>query len=484
MCGVADSCCAACIQPETVLDAGSRNGTGLTVIGPSGYLVSDSAPSVIVARTQSVDGKESPHFMILTDSMPRANADNRWSMFSIVIPAYNEESGIAAILERVLSVCPALSEVGMCTCEVIVVDDGSCDKTVEIVQGFVDDPATTAVVRVIRHRTNRGYGAALKTGFSQASGQLVAFLDADGTYPPEHFPSLCQAALSGADIVVGSRMSGETSQMPVMRRVGNLLFASLISLLSERRVSDSASGMRVIRRTALSQLYPLPDGLNFTPIMSLRAVQEGLRIVEVPIPYSERVGQSKLSVVRDGLRYTQSIMWTAMGYNPVRIFGTMGIAGIGLAGLVGLWLVTARFSGVTTLGPWEVVAIFAALVSGVSGISLFNLGATFNYLVALFRKRPVRMGLFGKPIFDSPLDRHFGWMGTVAGGGGLALAACTLALGLNGWEIDRLWLYLVGSALFILVGLQLVISWILMRILEELAEREILAQKDLLGASD
>jgi hypothetical protein len=266
--------------------------------------------------------------------------------------------------------------------------------------------------------------------------------------------------------------------------VGNVLFAGLVSALGDQRVRDSASGMRVIRRERLPLLYPLPNGLNFTPIMSLRAIHEGLTLVEVPIPYRERVGRSKLSVVRDGLRYSYSILWTALGYNPVRVLGTLGLAGMGVAGLVGLALVAARLQGTTSLGPWGVAALFAALVAGVSGVSLFALGATFNYLVALFRRRPVRMGLFGKPIFEPPLDRQFGWMGLTVGGVGVILAASTLVLGIRGWPIERLWLYWMASALFILVGLQLLISWILMRTLEELSERELRAQTDLSGSGD
>jgi len=102
-------------------------------------------------------------------------------------------------------------------------------------------------------------------------------------------------------------------------------------------------------------------------------------------------------------------------------------------------------------------------------------------LVALLRKRPVRMGLFGKPVFEPPLDRHFGWLGLTIGGLGGILAVVALVLGLHGWALDRLSLYLVGSSLLMLVGLQLGMSWILMRTLEELSEREIQAQHDLSG---
>ena len=385
--------------------------------------------------------------------------------FSVVIPAFNEEHGILPILQRVLSLRPQLVAAGLDGPEVIVVDDGSRDRTAELVERVPD-------VRIIRHGQNRGYGAALKSGMTAARGELIAFLDADGTYPPESFPALWQAALDGADLVVGSRMADAASAMPWSRRVGNTVFARLVTLLGVQRVRDSASGMRVIRRQALDRLTPLPDGLNFTPIMSLRAMHEGLTMVEVPIPYAERIGRSKLRIARDGLRYLRSIVWTALSYNPVRILGGLGAAGVMLAVLGVLGLITARLSGVTALGPWGVAAVFAMLTAGVGGVSLFGLGATFNYLLALQRREAIRYGLFGAPLFARPLERHFGWAGLLTGVAGSVLATGSLILGLYGWPIDRLWLYLVGSALLILVGVQLVVSWIVMQTLQEVQDRD------------
>lgn len=380
---------------------------------------------------------------------------------SIVIPAYNEESGIAEIANRVLAVGQALGGVGIQHMELLVVDDGSKDKTAQIAG---DIPG----VQLIRHPHNRGYGAALKTGFNRAGGELIGFLDADGTYPPEYFPQLCTVAMGGADLVIGSRMAGAASEMPFTRRFGNLFFARLLSLVGRRSVTDSASGMRVFRRSVLSRLYPLPDGLNLTPVMSTRAVHEGIRMAEVPIPYSERLGRSKLSVVHDGSLFLRSMLWTVLQYNPVRILGLVGLTGILIGLLCVLVLVAARLSGITVLTGWAVIALYAGAVTGMVGANICLLGIVFNYLVALFRGRPVQQGLLGKPLFKSPVDRHFGWMGLVILIVGLIIAGVSVILGIGGWNMGRLWLYGLGSAMLILLGVELMLFWVILRVLDEL----------------
>ncbi len=334
----------------------------------------------------------------------------------------------------------------------------------------------------MQHPVNKGYGAALKTGFRAAQGELLAFLDADGTYPPEYFPQLCRRLCCARRLRHRGRLAHgrRRERDAATRRIGNMVFAGMISLISRQRITDSASGMRVFRREALEKLYPLPDGLNFTPIMSTRALHEDVRMVEVAIPYSERVGRSKLSVVRDGTRYVQTITWTALNYNPVRILGGLALLLLGLAGADRPGH-AGRPAGRASpsIGPLGGFALFAMLVLAVTGVSLFNLGATFNYLVALFHHRPVKQGLFGKPIFDPPLDRHFWWMGLAGLAVGLGLGLLSLVLALSGWPSSRLWFYYLLSAMLFLVGLQFLISWILMRVLEELSQREALAATDL-----
>jgi glycosyltransferase involved in cell wall biosynthesis len=394
---------------------------------------------------------------------------------SIVIPAYNEEDGIQAIMERALAVRPQLQQVGIHEMELIVVDDGSSDRTPELVQA---QPGA----RLIRHVKNGGYGAALKTGFAVASGEWIGFMDADGTYPPEHYPQLYQAACAeNADLVIGSRMAGAESQMPKVRRLGNLIFARLVSLISAKQISDSASGMRIFKKSILPRLYPLPDGLNLTPVMSTRALHEQLKMVEVPIPYSERTGRSKLSVIKDGMRFAQSIVWTALNYNPVRPLGLVGLSSLGIASLIGLGLVIARLQGVTMLDPLGAFAVFAALVFAVAGISIVTLGMSFNYFVALFHKRPVKQGLLGKPIFKKRFDHNFSWIGITSFVVGVIMGMVALVLGLGELPLERLWFYYLASAGLCLVGIQLVIAWIQIQVLEMLRMRDDLVAEDMQG---
>jgi hypothetical protein len=383
---------------------------------------------------------------------------------SLCIPVLNESGGIAETLRRCLACEGPLLAAGLEAFEVIVVDDGSTDDTADQVRRFP--------VRLLQHEANRGYGAALKTGFAAARYDLIGFLDADATYPPEHFPALCQPVLEGsADLAIGSRMSGAASSMPATRRLGNWFFANLLTVLGRATVRDAASGMRVFRKRTLEVLLPLPDGLNLTPVMSTRAVHEDVRVVEVPIPYEEREGRSKLNVVKDGFRFLETIVWTTLTYNPVRIIGLIGVAAVASALLVALALTALRLQGVTSLGPAGVFAVFAATVAGAAGVSLFALGVSFNYLVSLFYQRTIRQGLFRRPIFRVPIERYFLPMGLLAGASGVTVAVVSVALATRGWPIERLWLYLTGSALLVIVGIQLGISWLQLSILRELSSR-------------
>ncbi|MFP8878224.1 MAG: glycosyltransferase family 2 protein [Myxococcota bacterium] len=234
-------------------------------------------------------------------------------VLTIVIPALDEEEAIGGTIERCLAARETIiANSGVEEVEIIVVSDGSSDRTEEIAKSFDD-------VTVLVFEVNRGYGAAIKCGFAYGRGDLVSFLDGDGTCDPRLFADFCRAIDDQkADLVLGSRM-GPDSQMPLIRTIGNTIFAHLLGALSDRSIKDTASGMRVIRRACLADLYPLPDGLHFTPAMSARVLLEDkLKIVERPMPYAERVGDSKLSVVNDGLRFFLSIIQAAATFQPAR----------------------------------------------------------------------------------------------------------------------------------------------------------------------
>jgi glycosyltransferase involved in cell wall biosynthesis len=391
----------------------------------------------------------------------------RAASLSIVIPALNEENGIDAILERVLAQREALAGVGIHDLEVIVVDDGSKDRTADRVRSYPD-------VRLIQHTTNRGYGAALKTGFNAATGDLLAFLDADGTYPPESFPSLCAAIEEhDADLIIGSRMLGRDSEMPLVRRVGNTIFAALLSIVGSRRISDSASGMRVFRRESLPTLYPLPDGLDFTPAMSTRAVYEGLAMVEVPITYKERVGRSKLNPLKDGIRFLRSILWTALLYDPQRFFGSFGVGLLVVAFILGLGP-TIYYLQNRSLQEDMIYRLFAVLILSVAGVNIFAFGLTCQAILGLLpaRRRP-------PPVVPRP------WRGKLAGigvlmvlvGGGLMTPALFEWLATR--HITSHWSYFAAGGMLVLMGLGLATWFVLLMILEELTTRDARARRDL-----
>ncbi len=235
----------------------------------------------------------------------------------IAIPALDEESSIGSIIERCLAAREEIIAGSPVTeVEITVVSDGSTDRTVEIARGYADR------VNVIVFERNRGYGAAISEAWRRSDADLLGFLDADGTCDPSVFAALCRELdRQDADVVLGCRLN-RASRMPLVRRIGNTLFALMLSLFSMERVRDVASGMRVVRRSSLGKLYPLPSGLHFTPAMSARALlSRDVRIREIDMSYEERAGESKLHPVRDGMRFLRVILETAFLYRPSRPLG-------------------------------------------------------------------------------------------------------------------------------------------------------------------
>ena len=202
----------------------------------------------------------------------------------IAIPALNEEQSIQSTIQRCLAAKPAiLGDSPITDVEVTVISDGSTDRTVERAREF------GSLINLLEFTKNQGYGAAIMGAWSKSEADLLGFLDADGTCDPHFFADLCKNLVEqDADVALGCRMN-RNSKMPLVRKIGNVVFARMLSLFCSKSVRDTASGMRVVRRSALEHLYPLPSGLHFTPAMSARAMlSDATRIIEVDMHYAER----------------------------------------------------------------------------------------------------------------------------------------------------------------------------------------------------
>ena len=301
-----------------------------------------------VAPDQDLDTITPPKLIGPTILLENAlNASPKPCDLVVIIPAYNEESGVRQTVERVRA---ALAD-EPCRFEIIVVDDGSTDDTAM--------QAESAHIRVIRLRENRGYGAALKAGIAASSSEHVAILDADGTYPAEMLPRLLEHA-RGADMVVGAR-SGSNSNIPLVRRPAKWILNRLGGFLAGQRIPDINSGLRVMRRSSLRRFLPLlPSGFSFTTTITLAMLCTECRVVYLPIDYHPRLGTSKIRPAHF-TSFLFLILRTVLMFNPLKVFLPLGLVVfvVGLAKLVQdilLWNLseTAVLCFLTAIIVWSV----------------------------------------------------------------------------------------------------------------------------------
>jgi glycosyltransferase involved in cell wall biosynthesis len=273
---------------------------------------------------------------------------------SIVIPAYNEEQAIGPVLEQLLRV---MGEGGV-PYEVIVVDDGSQDATAEMSDRYEG-------VIVLRHRGNRGYGAALKTGIRHARHELVCITDADGTYPSEHIPELVgRLVQDGCDMVVGGR-TGNKVAIPLVRRPAKWAIGWLAHFVAGESIPDLNSGLRVFRREAALRLFSmLPDGFSFTTTITLAMLTNGYLVDYVPINYHARIGRSKIRPIQDTLSFVQLVLRIALYFAPLKVF--LPLSGFMLV-LALAWALFSRF----VLGQ---LADVSTLVIAMTGIQIAVIG--------------------------------------------------------------------------------------------------------------
>jgi glycosyltransferase involved in cell wall biosynthesis len=214
---------------------------------------------------------------------------------SVVIPALDEADNLPYVLPRI----PTWVH------EVILVDDHCTDDTVSVALSLLPR------IRVVRNERAPGKGNALRAGYASATGDILVQLDADGSEAPEEIIHFVGAILAGADLAKGTRFAygGGTSDMTGLRQYGNYAFVLLVWLLYGVRFTDLCYGYNAIRREALDTLNLDVSGFEIEAALSLRALQHGLRIVEVPSFEAERVnGEGRLLTFPDGWRVLRTIL--------------------------------------------------------------------------------------------------------------------------------------------------------------------------------
>ena len=221
---------------------------------------------------------------------------------TIIIPAYNEEEGIADVITQLKEVSENY--------EIIVVDDGSTDNTYKL--------ASETGVKVIRHPYNKGYGAALKTGIRNAEADVVLFMDADGQHQPGDIKKLMQH-IGEYDMVVGART--KKSKISLLRRPGKKILGITANYLAGMKIPDLNSGFRAIKKSvALEFMHILPNTFSFSTTITLALINSGYNVKYVPIEAPERVGTSKIKPFRDGFNFIMLIIRTVVLFDPLKVF--------------------------------------------------------------------------------------------------------------------------------------------------------------------
>jgi glycosyltransferase involved in cell wall biosynthesis len=218
---------------------------------------------------------------------------------TVVLPAYNEAAALPHVLHE-------LSEQLSNEYEVLVVDDGSTDETARVAEGLP--------CRLVRHRSNRGKGVAIRTGIAEASGDYVVIMDADATYPVSAIEQLVEL-LADHDMVRGNRASSEEN-MPTVNRIGNWFFNKLFAIAHGLESGDHLSGLYGLRRDAFRKLDLEAQGFDIETEIGIKASARGLRVAEFPISYMPRVGEKKLSPWGDGLRILGRVLVLLLIYRP------------------------------------------------------------------------------------------------------------------------------------------------------------------------
>ncbi|HEY5530420.1 MAG TPA: glycosyltransferase family 2 protein [Candidatus Anoxymicrobiaceae bacterium] len=221
---------------------------------------------------------------------------------SVIMPVYNERNTIQEILRRVRTV-----DIGEIVKEIIVVDDGSTDGTPDILK--LEEDST---VKVLKHKVNQGKGAAIRTGLGAATGDFIIIQDADLEYDPDDYRTLLAPILKKkAEVVYGSRFTGEHRNMLYWHMLGNKFLSFMTNVLYNTTVSDMETCYKLFTREALEGIEIKSDKFNFEPEITAKILKKKIRVYEVPVSYAGReYEEGKKITWRDGF----SALWALVKY--------------------------------------------------------------------------------------------------------------------------------------------------------------------------
>jgi glycosyltransferase involved in cell wall biosynthesis len=279
---------------------------------------------------------------------------------TVVIPAFNEEVAISRVLDQLGRSIYSPS--------IIVVDDGSTDNTKYIAQ-------EKEFVHVISHKHNKGYGASIKTGILACDTEYVALFDGDGQHRVEEFEKLYKN-ISDNHMIVGNR--GLARQTKLNRKPGKMILGWFVNLLSNRKIPDFNSGLRIFHtETIRKYLHLMPDGFSFSTTSTVALNSMGYNVEYVTIKVANRVGRSSnVKIFRDGFKTIMLILNLTMLFNPFKIFFPVSI------GLFVVSFMSFLFSGVT--GSFDLTD--GMVLGFVTGILVFFMGLLAEQIAAMRRQ--------------------------------------------------------------------------------------------------